>query len=77
MTIIKPSHVTVDDTVFFRSHSRWPRGRGGWLFCPSENWNHNNYLDYVKNFNGTYAEAKRAAKIYFAAAGVHTIVVCP
>lgn len=77
MTTVLPSHVTVDDSAFYRSHRRWPKGRGGWLFCDYAVWGQNDYLSHVVNFNGTYGEAKRAAKAHFAALGIHTIVVCP
>jgi hypothetical protein len=61
---------------FYAAHGRRPRGRGGWLFCPAEFYRDSDYLQHVVNFNGTYAEARRAATAHFKALGVTEVVVC-
>ena len=76
-TSLAPSAVHVYDYPFVQSHGRAPRGRGGWIFCPERNWGNSDYLDHVKNFNGTYAEARKAAKLHFAALGIRSVVACP
>lgn len=68
---------TIDTDKYFASHLKAPRGKGRWGFCPSKAWGTANYLDHVFWFNGTYAEAKRAAIAHFSAKGVVHAVVCP
>lgn len=43
-----------DTSQFVRSHAREPKGRGGWLFATC--------FGEVLNFNGTYTEARAAAR---------------
>ena len=50
-------HVGIDDALYYRSHGKAPRGRGGWLF----------FIDGDRdasrafNANGTFAEARKVA----------------
>lgn len=54
--------------AYERSHMKAPRGRGGWLFAPATNWtafDRDIKWSQMKNFNGTYAEARKAAREHF------------
>lgn len=70
-------NVRINVSPYFNSHGRLPRGRGGWIFCPVEHFNDGDYLNYCKNFNGTYAEAREQARKHFSEVGVREIAVCP
>lgn len=60
-----------------QAHGKLPRGRGSWAFCPRQNYNAQNYLDYTKWFRGTYSEAKKQAAAHFSKqVGTSVVVVC-
>jgi hypothetical protein len=88
MTTITPANcpksenaslVEFNDTAFQFSHGRSPKGRGSWIFCPYSRRNDNDYLDHCVATMGstTFAEARKLAANYFAAAGVDSVSVCP
>lgn len=64
-TATRPNRLPeVTTRAFERSHARPPRGRGGWIFQRS--YSRDAYDDELygemRNFNGTYAEARAAAR---------------
>ena len=70
-------NIDFETIEYERAHGKLPRGRGSWAFCPRQNYNAPNYLDHVMWFNGTYTEAKKRARAYFATKpGNPVIVVC-
>ncbi len=73
------SRVQFSYSQFRFSHSKDPKGRGSWIFCPMNRANDNDYLDHCVCVTGNllFSEAKRAAANYFAAAGVDYVSVCP
>jgi hypothetical protein len=56
--------ITFSDSLYFRSHGRAPKGRGGWLFIDADRYDDRRELDWdhVRNFNGTLTEAKQQAR---------------
>jgi hypothetical protein len=59
------------------AHGKQPRGQGSWAFCPAQAYNLTNYLDHVKWFSGTFAQARKQAKEHFGAnPGTPRVVVC-
>lgn len=73
---IRPADVHFSTREYLSAHGKAPRGRGQWAFCPANRYDSSNYLDFVKWFGSSYAEAKRDAAKAFAAAGVMEVVVC-
>lgn len=69
--------VDFDESQYWRSHRRHPRGRGSWAFCPLDAWRTEDYLSQARWFTGSYSEAKREAQRAFAADGIEIVVVCP
>jgi hypothetical protein len=72
---LKASAVDVDSSEWERAHQGERKGQGSWAFCKV----HPRRSDYLKHclwFNGTYADAKRAAKAEAAALGVEVLYVC-
>lgn len=61
---------------FEAAHGKQPKGCGSWAFCPQQNANRDNYLDFTFWHNGTYSEAKSAARKHFnKQPGVNVVVV--
>lgn len=73
---IRLSDVDIDTSAFERAHGRQPRGVGMWGFVPYALSRSDNYLDHVMWHTGSYADAKRSARAYFAPRGVMEVVVC-
>lgn len=76
---MKANRVTISTEAYEFSHGKKPRGTsGGWMFCPANKWNGNDYLDHCWTALGaqTYASAARAAKNHFAGLGISSIVAC-
>jgi len=60
-------HIEFDTTEYEFSHGKKPSGRGSWAFCPYDKARGNDYLDHTKFFPvSTFAEAKKAARVFFA-----------
>lgn len=58
------------DTAMYERHSesgRAPRGQGNWAFCEDRHVNRPDYLQFVFWHNGSYSEAKLAARKHFSA----------
>lgn len=62
--------ITIDTARYYRSHLTQPKGRGSWLFEDEAG-------NIVFMFNGTYAEARRAAIAHCKANGLRGLYVCP
>jgi hypothetical protein len=60
----------IDNSRHDRSHLHSPRGRGGWLF-------ENHAGDIVFQHQGTFGEAKAAAKAWGKANSVPVLYTCP
>jgi hypothetical protein len=60
----------IETRRFYLSHLRQPKGRGSWLFETREG-------KVVFHFNGTYAEAKKAAIALGTNAGLDVLYTCP
>lgn len=63
---------TFDDSPYFRSHGKAPRGTGGWGFADI---NDQNDIDKVRFFYGTFSQARSQANKAFPAGSI--IVVMP
>ena len=74
-TALKPSDVEIDPSQFENAHGMPARGRGSWAFCTIHP-RANDYLDHIIWKSGTYAEARKAAKIEAAAAGISLLYLC-
>ena len=72
----KPGTVEFKTAPYLLAHGRHPRGQGSWAFCPTETYQGLDYLEHVRWYQGTYAEAKRQAAADFAADGVFDVTVC-
>jgi hypothetical protein len=55
------------------AHGRQPRGTGHWAFCPEGQYHRDDYLQFVFWAQGTFTDAKRAARAHFK--GQHDIIV--
>lgn len=67
------SKVTISTQEFVRSHGRKPKGWGGWIFAFGDP----NDAGTWRNFNGTFAKARKAAKEAASSEGIPTIHVMP
>lgn len=69
------ARLCIDDSDYFRSNGKAPRGEGSWAFCtvPPET---EGYLDHVIWCRGDYRAALREAKKVAAERGVRTLYVC-
>lgn len=74
-----PRGVTFNTDAYQRLHTKLPRGRGNWAFCPAHEYSAYDYLDYTVWVAGqaTFTEAKKAAALHFAQDGIKYITVCP
>ena len=61
---------SIETNRYFNSHMKTPRGRGLWLFETAAR-------AVVFEFNGSYAEAKKAAQDWARANGQAALYVCP
>jgi len=55
----------VSTHAYERNYGKKPRGYGSWAFCPAEHYNDGDYLDHTKFFQGTFAEARKAAREHY------------
>ena len=69
--------VKVYEMNYRLAHKHAPRGRGLWSFCPTNRYQADNYLDFVKVFSGPYSLARNQAVKHFQANGILSITVCP
>jgi|GEM_PF-2085075 len=72
----KPIKVDVDTSNHFRSHMKEPKGRGGWMFSPTEDIDFTTAKhgeDYITTPYMTYTDAKKYAKEWAAKKG-HTVI---
>ena len=76
VTAIKSSDVDIDSTPYERDHGAKPRGNGSWAFCAYDKYRLVDYLPHVYWVNGSFGEARRAARQHFAKLGVSSVVVC-
>jgi hypothetical protein len=66
----KTPRKTIETTAYFASHYKQPSGYGTWAFIGARTYigrlknqiGYNRFLDAIKYYNGTYAEAKQQAK---------------
>lgn len=72
---VKPSKVEVFTGTYEFNYGKKPSGYGSWAFIDEEHENLGNYYDYAFWSTGTYSEAKKAAKAYYAALGITLISV--
>jgi hypothetical protein len=66
--------VRFDSHLFERSHGKQPRGEGMWCFAP-EGDDRAGRTDRRFWFNGTFAEAKKAAKAHYTQLNVRKMLV--
>lgn len=69
---LRPSQVDVITREYEASHGRQPRGRGSWAFSPSRDGR-----EGMEWFRGTYSQARRQARVFFAERGVPEIWAQP
>lgn len=69
--------MTFSTREFEAVHGRQPRGYGMWGFAPAAEWNADGAAGRVMWYTGTFANAKKSARAYYAERGVSSVVVCP
>lgn len=73
---VKPSQVEVNSCQYEAYYGKKPSGVGVWMFIDEEHEKLGNYYDYAFSHNGTFAEARKAAKAFYAPLGITLVSVC-
>lgn len=72
---VKPSQVEVNSCQYEAYYGRKPSGVGGWMFIDEEHEKLGNYYDFAFCHNGSFAEARKAAKAFYAPLGITLVSV--